>query len=330
MYGKDLSGLTELLHPTQVLLQVGPRKFTLATTDALLPAGSLVFTVSQETTQDETPVKQPDAEVEGSLYRCYLCSLTFNRRGNYVRHKKIHMVNTEEDARYKCPHCDRQFIQHCDLRRHTHVHTGTQPHKCELCGKAFLRASDLVVHRRFHTKDRPFQCGQCQKSFFQSGDLRRHVRNIHMTNARMLSCGHCKKKYIKEATLLHHIQTVHQDILLHTLKEQEQHSSDVMVAEVGNGDENERVLSGYRLPHVETSTTDDNVLSTEAGVHGETALEEPHAPHYDTETNPSVSGQLLESTVTDSARGQMQALLGCSGSGPGLVLIDMHPAVTIA
>ncbi|XP_055503053.1 zinc finger protein 154-like [Leucoraja erinacea] len=330
MYGKDLSGLTELLHPTQVLLQVGPRKFTLATTDALLPAGSLVFTVSQETTQDETPVKQPDAEVEGSLYRCYLCSLTFNRRGNYVRHKKIHMVNTEEDARYKCPHCDRQFIQHCDLRRHTHVHTGTQPHKCELCGKAFLRASDLVVHRRFHTKDRPFQCGQCQKSFFQSGDLRRHVRNIHMTNARMLSCGHCKKKYIKEATLLHHIQTVHQDILLHTLKEQEQHSSDVMVAEVGNGDEDERVLSGYRLPHVETSTTDDNVLSTEAGVHGETALEEPHAPHYDTETNPSVSGQLLESTVTDSARGQMQALLGCSGSGPGLVLIDMHPAVTIA
>ncbi|XP_069756413.1 uncharacterized protein [Narcine bancroftii] len=247
MYGKDLAGMTELLHPTQVLLQTGPRKFTLATADALLSAGSLLFTVSQETSPVEPPLKHPDPKVEGKLYRCYLCSLTFNRRGNYVRHKKIHMVNTEDDTRYKCPQCDRQFIQHCDLRRHAHIHTGTQPHKCDLCGKAFLRASDLVVHKRFHTKDRPFQCSQCQKSFFQSGDLRRHVRNIHMTNARMLSCGHCKKKYTTEATLLHHTQTVHQDILLQTLKEQGQISSEVMVSKAGSSAEDERSLNTFRL-----------------------------------------------------------------------------------
>ncbi|XP_051882818.1 zinc finger protein 546-like [Pristis pectinata] len=326
MYGKDLAGITELLHPTQVLLQTGPRKFTLATADALLSAGSLVFAVSQETSQEEPLVKQPDPEVEGKLYRCYLCSLTFNRRGNYVRHKKIHMVNTEDDTRYKCPQCDRQFIQHCDLRRHAHVHTGTQPHKCDLCGKAFLRASDLVVHKRFHTKDRPFQCSQCQKSFFQSGDLRRHMRNIHMTNARMLSCGHCKKKYTKEATLLHHIQTVHQDILLQTLKEQGQHSSEIMVSEAGSVAEEERSLSTYRLEHTGTGSIIPAPLIDPAACE-ETALEKAHGSQY-SELHPSVSGQHLETTIPDSTREQTQALLGCSGSGPSLVLIDMHPTAT--
>ncbi|XP_048407106.2 zinc finger protein 436-like isoform X2 [Stegostoma tigrinum] len=254
MYGKDLAAITELLHPTQVLLQTGPRKFTLATADTVISAGSLLFTVSQETSQEEPSAKpeDPEVETEGKLYKCYLCSLTFNRRGNYVRHKKVHMVNTEEDARYKCPHCDRQFIQHCDLRRHIHIHTGTQPHKCDVCRKGFLRASDLVVHKRFHTKDRPFQCSQCQKSFFQSGDLRRHMRNIHMTNARMLSCGHCRKKYTKEATLLHHIQTIHQGVLL---QQQGQHSSEVIPSGIGKTADTGSPLHTYGPESVKASCT---------------------------------------------------------------------------
>ncbi|XP_067858127.1 uncharacterized protein [Heptranchias perlo] len=317
MYGKNLAAITELLQPTQVLLQTGPRKFTLATADTVISAGSLVFTVSQETSQEEASVKQedPEVEMEGKLYKCFLCSLTFNRRGNYVRHKKIHTVNTEEDARYKCPHCDRHFIQHCDLRRHTHIHTGTQPHKCDLCGKGFLRASDLVVHKRFHTKDRPFQCSQCQKSFFQSGDLRRHVRNIHMTNARMLSCGHCRKKYTKEATLLHHIQTMHQDVLLQTLEEQGQHSSEIILSEAGSMAEDESPPTTYGAEHVEADSL-TSALPAEAEGSEEIALEEVPATEYGTEAHPSLPGQLLEPAVPDSARQQTQAFLGCSGTVP--------------
>ncbi|XP_078079217.1 uncharacterized protein LOC144500342 isoform X2 [Mustelus asterias] len=320
MYGKDLAAITELLHPTQVLLQTGPRRFTLATADAVISAGSLVFTVSQETSQEEPSAKQeePDVETDGKLYKCYLCSLTFNRRGNYVRHKKIHMVNTEEDTRYKCPHCDRQFIQHCDLRRHVHIHTGTQPHKCDVCGKGFLRASDLVVHKRFHTKDRPFQCHHCQKSFFQSGDLRRHVRNVHMTNARMLSCGHCRKKYTKEATLLHHIQTIHQDVLLQTLQEQEQHSS-----EVGSMVEAESSLHTYGSEDMEAGPL-SSALPVEAERSEEIALAEVTAIECGTETHPSLPGQLLEATVTDSTKEQSRTFLGCSGTVPSFVLIDME------
>ncbi|XP_067909239.1 uncharacterized protein [Heterodontus francisci] len=311
MNGKDLAAITELLHPTQVLLQTGHRKFTLATADAVISAGSLVCTVSQETSQEEPFAKQedPEVEMEGKLYKCYLCSLTFNRRGNYVRHKKIHTVNTEEDARYKCSHCDRQFIQHCDLRRHAHVHMGTQPHKCDLCGKGFLRASDLVVHKRFHTKDRPFQCSQCQKSFFQSGDLRRHVRNIHMTNARMLSCGHCRKKYTKEATLLHHIQTMHRDVLLQSLEKQRQQSSEVIISEAGSMAEDESPLSTSGPGPLDAGSV-SSAVPVEAERSEEIALEEETTTVCGSETCPSIPGQLLE--PTDSAREQTQAYLGCS------------------
>ncbi|GCC33043.1 uncharacterized protein [Chiloscyllium punctatum] len=320
MYGKDLAAITELLHPTQVLLQTGPRKFTLATADTVISAGSLLFTVSQETNQEEPLAKSqdPEVEAEGKLYKCYLCSLTFNRRGNYVRHKKIHMVNTEEDARYKCPHCDRQFIQHCDLRRHAHIHTGTQPHKCDVCRKGFLRASDLVVHKRFHTKDRPFQCSQCQKSFFQSGDLRRHIRNIHMTNARMLSCGHCRKKYTKEATLLHHIQTVHQDVLLQTLQDQGQHSSEVNLSGIGNTADTESPLHTYGPEDVEASSA-SSALPVKAERNEEPSLAEVSATACDTKT-----GQLLVPTVTANTREQTGAFLECSATVPNLVLIDME------
>ncbi|XP_072335755.1 uncharacterized protein [Scyliorhinus torazame] len=320
MYGKDLATITELLHPTQVLLQTGPRKFTLAASDAVISAGSLVFTVTQEAGQEEPSASQEalEVETEEKLYKCYLCSLTFNRRGNYVRHKKIHMVNTKEDTRYKCPHCERHFIQHCDLRRHVHIHTGTQPHKCDVCGKGFLRASDLVVHKRFHTKDRPFQCSHCQKSFFQSGDLRRHVRNVHITNARMLSCGHCRKKYSKEATLLHHIQTIHQDVLLQTLEEQGQQSS-----ETGSMAEDEGSLHTYGSEDMEAGSA-NSALPVEAERGEEIALAEVIATECGTESHPSLPGQLLEPVATDSTREQSRAFLGCSGTVPSFVLIDME------
>ena len=30
---------------------------------------------------------------------------------------------------YSCPHCDRQFVQVANLRRHVRVHTGERPYK---------------------------------------------------------------------------------------------------------------------------------------------------------------------------------------------------------
>ncbi|XP_042192725.1 zinc finger protein 583-like [Callorhinchus milii] len=132
-----------------------------------------------------------------------------NRVRQVVPADKLVVAGSGCECKYRA-HCPR--LQHC------------------VCG--FLRASDLVVHKRFHTKERPFRCSQCHRAFYQSGDLRRHVRNIHMTNARMVTCHHCHKKYSNEATLLHHIQAVHQDPQLRPAEgEIQQHTSEVVLCE---------------------------------------------------------------------------------------------------
>ncbi|XP_067131985.1 uncharacterized protein [Centruroides vittatus] len=146
-------------------------------------------------------------------FKCELCSATFNRLGNYTRHKKIHTVPTKDDQRFNCEVCGKNFIQRCDLTRHMHIHSGTEPHRCSLCGKGYLRHSDLITHQRFHNKEKPFSCPYCTKGFCQKGDLNRHLRSIHFL-IKPLTCGHCQKKFAKEATLIRHMQVSHQDIIL--------------------------------------------------------------------------------------------------------------------
>ncbi|XP_023232569.1 oocyte zinc finger protein XlCOF29-like [Centruroides sculpturatus] len=102
-------------------------------------------------------------------FKCELCSATFNRLGNYTRHKKIHTVPTKDDQRFNCEVCGKNFIQRCDLTRHMHIHSGTEPHRCSLCGKGYLRHSDLITHQRFHNKEKPFSCPYCTKGFCQKG-----------------------------------------------------------------------------------------------------------------------------------------------------------------
>lgn len=148
-------------------------------------------------------------------FRCELCNATFNRLGNYTRHKKIHMVPSKDNKRFTC-HCGKHFIQRCDLTRHQHIHSGTEPHRCTTCGKGYIRHSDLVIHQRFHNKEKPFACSHCTKGFSQRGDLNRHLRSIHL-QVKPLTCGHCHKKFAKQATLIRHIQINHRDILLNSL-----------------------------------------------------------------------------------------------------------------
>lgn len=166
-----------------------------------------------EYVEDSKPVNEvilPDSE---KPYKCELCNTTFNRLGNYTRHKKIHTVPTKEDPRFQCEVCDKKFIQRCDLTRHMHVHSGTEPHRCAACGKGYLRHSDLLTHQRFHNREKPFVCPQCTKAFSQKGDLNRHLRSIHL-HIKPLTCAHCHKKFAKEATLIRHFQVAHRNISL--------------------------------------------------------------------------------------------------------------------
>ncbi|XP_074643045.1 uncharacterized protein LOC141900174 [Tubulanus polymorphus] len=151
------------------------------------------------------------------LFKCELCSSTFNRRSNYNRHRLVHKIKAKDDLPHKCDECGRTFLQRCDLKRHLLIHTNNQPYKCDICNKGYIRRKDLSVHMRFHKKEKSFPCKECDLSFYQAGDLNRHIRIKHDVT-KWLKCGHCDKKCATESTLIRHMQVTHEDIICGVIK----------------------------------------------------------------------------------------------------------------
>lgn len=79
---------------------------------------------------------------------------------------------------YHCSHCDRQFVQVANLRRHLRVHTGERPYACELCSAKFSDSNQLKAHLLIHKGEKPFECEYCQMRFRRRHHLMHHKCGI--------------------------------------------------------------------------------------------------------------------------------------------------------
>lgn len=75
---------------------------------------------------------------------------------------------------YHCNHCERQFVQVANLRRHLRVHTGERPYACELCSAKFSDSNQLKAHLLIHKGEKPFECEHCQMRFRRRHHLGHH------------------------------------------------------------------------------------------------------------------------------------------------------------
>ena len=129
---------------------------------------------------------------------------------------------------YKCRHCDRQFTQSNDLKRHTRLHSGEKSkvngkrkleinlqnkklihdgssnkyHACYVCSKVFSSSSNLMNHVRVHNNMKPFKCNLCDKRFAHNGNLRKHKR-IH-TDGKPYKCKECDGQFSCSSDLKTH------------------------------------------------------------------------------------------------------------------------------
>ncbi|XP_020292301.1 zinc finger protein 3 homolog isoform X1 [Pseudomyrmex gracilis] len=158
-----------------------------------------------------------DGDIEEEEYTpltCDMCSQTFNRPSDWVKHIEFTHADMTENRRkrrkddmaddnkefppLKCDLCGNMYSTPQEWVRHIQTeHTEEQlalmnnsaPPKpkrvhnhqklCNICQKEFPSHASMVIHQRTHTGEKPFLCSYCKKGFNVKSNLLRHLRTLH-------------------------------------------------------------------------------------------------------------------------------------------------------
>ncbi|XP_034942458.1 zinc finger and BTB domain-containing protein 14 [Chelonus insularis] len=154
-----------------------------------------------------------EEEEEYTPLTCDMCSQTFNRPSDWVKHIEFTHADMTENRRrkrkddeddnkdfppLKCDLCGNTYPTPQEWVRHIQTeHTEEQlalmnnsaPPKpkrvhnhqklCNICQKVFPSHASMVIHQRTHTGEKPFLCSYCKKGFNVKSNLLRHLRTLH-------------------------------------------------------------------------------------------------------------------------------------------------------
>ena len=102
-------------------------------------AGSKIYDLSDSSPM---PIIKKPSETVSSVYNCYECGLTFDRKNSLTLHKnEYHQMN--EVIKFPCNQCNQQYTQESNLKAHIRY---AHAQACSVCGRKFARKDALKHH----------------------------------------------------------------------------------------------------------------------------------------------------------------------------------------
>lgn len=94
------------------------------------------------------------------VFECQMCNEKIVGANSYLRHIDFHKTGftyetvevPASERPYGCSFCEKRFLQHSDVVRHTRIHTGERPFQCEICPKTFNRKHHVATHMKSHLR----------------------------------------------------------------------------------------------------------------------------------------------------------------------------------
>lgn len=104
----------------------------------------------------------------------------------------VHMATHKQTkARFPCIHCDKDFTDLNNLKKHVNTHTRDLIYPCDICGKTFDRTDTLGKHRKImHSDERNHICSVCGKGYALKQSLTQHMKSAH-SNVKTKECQEC-------------------------------------------------------------------------------------------------------------------------------------------
>ncbi|XP_052753843.1 zinc finger protein 765-like [Galleria mellonella] len=109
-------------------------------------------------------------------YKCSLCGVGKNKKGQLQEHMLIHGEKT-----FECHICHKMYHTKRYMARHLKRVHGNVKLICDFCSKSFANRVDIVRHIRIHTGEKPYKCHICDARFAIKGNVGIHIRSKHRT-----------------------------------------------------------------------------------------------------------------------------------------------------
>ena len=147
---------------------------------------------------------------------CVQCGKDFFKSGRYKQHLKASGPYHDD----QCPHCDKHFKHHKELRLHVEFdHTGGWVHKCGFCKDVFKKEKELRFHIGYvhrgtlklplteeEKKPKREVCELCGNSYL---NIKTHIQQFHERVDHQVPCPHCDAKLRTKNVLKKHIEWFH-------------------------------------------------------------------------------------------------------------------------